>query len=191
MYTALFNTIQQKVQLSTADAEQYSQCFEPLTFTKNTIIEEEQKIPKYLYFIIKGYTRLFYYDDAGDEVTTLIASPNWFVTPFLQFIHQQPSTENLECIADCELLRADRNKLMQLIDTNENFKTFSLVIFEQAIAHTQQRANDLATLSAEQRYVKLLQHQADIVQNVPVQYIASYLGIKPQSLSRIRKQLIK
>jgi CRP/FNR family transcriptional regulator, anaerobic regulatory protein len=49
----------------------------------------------------------------------------------------------------------------------------------------------LATLTAEQRYLKLVQSQADIIQNVPVQYIASYLGIKPQSLSRIRKQLIK
>jgi CRP/FNR family transcriptional regulator, anaerobic regulatory protein len=191
MYTSLFNTLQQKVNFTTADLDICKTYFEPITFTKNTIIEEEQKTPQYLYFIAKGFLRLFYYDEQGDEVTTLIASPNWFVTPFLQFIHQQPSTENLECITDCELLRASRSKLMELIEANESFKKFSLLIFEQAIASTQQRANNLATLSAEQRYLKLLDTQAEIIQNVPIQYIASYLGIKPQSLSRIRKQLIK
>jgi ribosomal protein L10 len=80
---------------------------------------------------------------------------------------------------------------VELIDKNENFKNFSLIIFEQAMANTNIRANDLATLTAELRYKKLLQEQPEIIQNVPVQYIASYLGIKPQSLSRIRKQMIK
>jgi CRP/FNR family transcriptional regulator, anaerobic regulatory protein len=191
MHTSLFNVLNNRVTLTSADKEQIANYFEPITVDKNTILIEEQKTPQYLYFITKGFLRLFYYDEQGDEVTTLIASPNWFVTPFLQFIHQQPSTENLECITDCELLRASRGKLMELIDANESFKKFSLVIFEQAIASTQQRANDLATLSAEQRYLKLLDTQAEIIQNVPIQYIASYLGIKPQSLSRIRKQLIK
>ena len=81
--------------------------------------------------------------------------------------------------------------LVELIDKNENFKNFSLIIFEQAMASTNIRANDLATLTAELRYKKLLEMQPEIIQNVPVQYIASYLGMKPQSLSRIRKQLIK
>jgi CRP/FNR family transcriptional regulator, anaerobic regulatory protein len=191
MYTSLFTTIQQKIQLTKADEEQIAKYFEPIAVIKNSTLQEEQKIPTHLYFVNKGYLRLFYYNDEGDEVTTLVASPNWFVTPFLQFIHQQPSTENLECITDCELLIADRHKLMELIETNENFKKYSLLIFEQALISTQHRANDLATLSAEQRYLKLVEQQPEIIQNVPIQYIASYLGIKPQSLSRIRKQQIK
>jgi hypothetical protein len=78
-----------------------------------------------------------------------------------------------------------------LIDKNENFKKLSLVIFEQSVAATQIRANDFATLTAELRYKKLIDYQPEIIQHVPIQYIASYLGIKPQSLSRIRKQIIK
>jgi hypothetical protein len=65
------------------------------------------------------------------------------------------------------------------------------VIFEQSVATTQIRANDFATLTAELRYKKLIDNQPEIIQHVPIQYIASYLGIKPQSLSRIRKQIIK
>ncbi len=187
----LFKLIDKFVQLNESDKTFCEPYFEPKSFLKNSIVEEENKTPKHLYLIAQGFMRLFYYDDNGDEITTMIASPNWFITPFLDFIHEKTTKENLECITDIECYRIERSKLVELIDKNESFKKFSLIIFEQAIAATQSRANDLATLSAELRYKKLMEQQAEIIQNVPIQYIASYLGIKPQSLSRIRKQLIK
>jgi CRP/FNR family transcriptional regulator, anaerobic regulatory protein len=166
------NLFDSYVKLTDNDIEFSKQYFELKSMPKNNILEEENRVPKHLYFITNGFMRLFYYDDNGDEVTTLIASPN-------------------KCITDCEFYRIERSKLLELIDKNENFKQFSLVIFEQAIASSQIRANDFATLTADLRYKKLIEQQPEIIQNVPVQYIASYLGIKPQSLSRIRKQMIK
>jgi CRP/FNR family transcriptional regulator, anaerobic regulatory protein len=179
------------VQLTENDIQICKQYFELKVSIKNSIVEEENKIPKHLYFITKGFMRLFYYDENGDEVTTFIASPKSVITSVLNFINEKKSNENLECITDCEFYRIERNKLAELIEINENFKKFSLVIFEKAMSTTQLRANDFATLTAELRYKKLLEQQPEIIQNVPIQYIASYLGIKPQSLSRIRKQLIK
>jgi CRP-like cAMP-binding protein len=154
-------------------------------------LEVQNQKPQHLYFINEGFMRLFYYDNNSDEVTTHLCSPNGFITSFLSFIHEKPAEDNLECITDCELIRITRPKLVELIEKSEQFKKFSLIIFEQAIASTQIRANNLATLTAELRYKKLIEQQPEIIQNVPIQYIASYLGIKPQSLSRIRKQLIK
>ena len=165
--------------------------FEFITLPKNYIVEEDNNIPKYLYFITEGYVRLFYYDENGDEHTNFIASPNNFITSFLDFIHQKTTNQNLECITDCQFFRIERSKLAELIDKNTTFKKISLTIFENAFSISNSRANDLATLSAELRYKKLLKQEPLIIQNVPVQYIASYLGIKPQSLSRIRKQIIK
>lgn len=178
------------VTLSKEDEGCCADFFEPVSFPKNHIIEEEGKTPRYLYFIVKGFMRLFYYDEQGDEVTTAIASPHSFLTSYLEFIHEKPSTQNLECITETELFRIERKKLAELIDQNARFRQFSLIIFQQAMADSQQRANNLATLTAEFRYKKLMDEQPEIIQNVPVQYIASYLGIKPQSLSRIRKQLL-
>jgi CRP/FNR family transcriptional regulator, anaerobic regulatory protein len=178
-------------QLNVEDKNSCEAVFLPHDFAKNTILEEENKTPKHLYFINKGFMRLFYYDDHGDEVTTLIAPPNRFITPFLDFINEKKSNLNLVCITDCEVLKVERSQLVSLIEKSENFKKISIIIFEQAIATTQIRANDLATLTAELRYKKLMDESPEIAQNVPIQYIASYLGIKPQSLSRIRKQLIK
>ncbi len=185
------NIFKNYTQLSESDLAFCIPYFELKSFPKNTIAEEENKVPKHLYFINRGFMRLFYYDDNGDEVTTLIATKNSFITSFLDFIHQKKSNLNLECITDCEVYKIERSNLVDLIDKNENFKNFSVTIFEQNIVITNTRANDLATLSAEMRYKKLLKHQPEIIQNVPIQYIASYLGIKPQSLSRIRKQIIK
>ncbi|TAF47664.1 MAG: Crp/Fnr family transcriptional regulator [Sphingobacteriales bacterium] len=179
------------VKLTKSDIEFFNKYFVLKSMQKNTIVEEENKVPKHLYFITKGFMRLFYYDNNGEEITTLIASPNKFITSFLNFIHEKKSTENLECVTNCEFYEIERGKLLELIDKNENFKKFSLVIFEQAIATTQIRANDFATLTANSRYMKLIKQHPEIIQNVPIQHIASYLGIKPQSLSRIRKHLIK
>jgi CRP-like cAMP-binding protein len=191
MINNFLNLFEYNVKLSEIDLEFCKHYFEFETLPKNSIIEEENKVPKHLYFITKGFMRLFYYDDNGDEITTNIVSQNQFITSFTNFINQIKSNENLECVTNCDFYKIERSKLVELIDRNDNFKKLSLDIFQQAATSTQIRANDLATLTADLRYKKLVEQQPEIIQNVPIQYIASYLGVKPQSLSRIRKQIIK
>jgi CRP/FNR family transcriptional regulator, anaerobic regulatory protein len=188
MFDSFHAFLSQTVQLSQADKLLCEANFEFLQLGKNSLLEAADKVPKHLYFINKGAVRNFYVDDQGDEVTTAIASSGQFITSFLDFINDRKSDLNLECITDCELLRIERPKLAAIIDNSEPFKQFSLAIFQQAMQANQERANDLATLSAEQRYHKLVEQAPEIIQQVPLQYISSYLGIKPQSLSRIRKQ---
>jgi CRP/FNR family transcriptional regulator, anaerobic regulatory protein len=190
MFDKLLEIISEKVSLTKNDIQLCSNYFEPISYPKNHIVEEQEKTPEYLYFIDSGFMRLFYYDENGDEITNQINIPNDFVASYLSLIQGTPAKENLECITDCDLYRIKKIDLKALIDESENFKSFSLLIFETAMANTQIRANDLATLNAEQRYRKLLETQAEILQNVPIQYIASYLGMKPESLSRIRKNMI-
>ena len=190
MFDCLFQEISKTIQLDINDKALCKQFFETLIVNRNTIIEDQEKIPTFLYFIDIGFMRLFYYDENGDEITTYLCSPNSFIASFLSLINQKPATENVECITDCQLLRISRQNLITLIDKSENFKKFSLVIFEKVMALSQIRANDLATLTAELRYKKMITEQPHLLQNIPIQYIASFLGIKPQSLSRIRRQII-
>jgi CRP/FNR family transcriptional regulator, anaerobic regulatory protein len=190
MLTSLLNVISKTTPLSTEEIELCKLYFEPLTIEKNTVLEEEGEVPQYLYFVSKGFMRLFYYDENGDEQTTYFCLPNGFIASFLPFIHQTKAVENAECITDCDILRISNADMKKLIDQSENFKQFSLLIFQQAMSATSMRANDLATLNAEQRYKKLIGNQPELIQNIPIQYIASYLGMKPESLSRIRRQII-
>ncbi len=191
MNEKLIDIINKTVILTANDVQLCSQFFETVLISKNTILEEQDKIPAYLYFISSGFVRLFYRDENGDEITTNLSSNNAFIASFMSLIHQKKAKENVECITECEIVKIHRNNLLALIDKSENFKQFSLIIFEHAITYTENRANDLATLSAEQRYKKLMENQPKILQNVPIQYIASFLGMKPESLSRIRKQMSK
>ena len=191
MFSKLYSHITQSLSISEGFKQTIEQHFTIMTVPKNTIIEEESKAPQYLYFINEGYMRSFYYDNNGDEITTYIATPEHYMASFLSLSQQKTSTENIECITDCILLKINREDFLKIIEKYPDFREYSLQIFEQAFSKMNQRANDLATLTAEQRYSQLIQQQGNIILNIPIQYIASYLGIKPQSLSRIRKQIIK
>ena len=191
MHNQLIQLISKSVKLSDSEKDLCTQYFEPVLYPKNRIIEEEGKVPKYLYFVVSGFVRLFHYNDKGDEVTTHINCPPGFITSYTNFASQNKSDENLECITGCELLRISKIDLDLLIQESSAFKDFSFLVFQQSLSYNEKRAKELATLTAEQRYLKLITEKSELLQNVPMQYIASFLGMNPKSLSRIRKQIIK
>lgn len=191
MHNKLLNLISQKVLLVDEDKKLCTQYFEPVLFPKNRIIEDQGKVPKYLYFIVSGYMRLFHYNDDGQEITSHINCPPGFITPYVNFINQTKADVNVECITECALLRITKIDLDFLIRQSTAFKDFSIWVFQQSIAYNENRSNELATLTAEQRYKMLIENYPQILHNVPLQYIASFLGMNAKSLSRIRKQMIK
>lgn len=191
MHEKLLKLISQSVTLTDNDTDLCKLYFEPVLSPKNSILEEENKTPKHLYFVVSGFVRLFHYNDKGDEVTTHINCPPGFITSYLNFIHQTKSGENLECITECELLRITKGNLDLLTQESSAFKDFSISVFQQSLAYNENRSKELATLTAEQRYQQLIENHPDILYNVPLQYIASFLGMNPKSLSRIRKEMIR
>lgn len=191
MHKKLLDIIKQQVTITDNDINLCTEYFEPVLFPKNRIIEEEGKIPHYLYFVVSGYMRLFHYNTNGDEITSHINCPPGFITVYFNFINQTKATENVECVTDCELLRITKNNLDLLTSKSSGFKDFSIWVFQQSIEYDENRSRELATLTAEQRYQKLIDNYPEILHNVPLQYIASFLGMNSKSLSRIRKQFIK
>lgn len=191
MHEHLLKLISQNVTLSDSDKELCKKYFAPVLYPKNRVIEEENKTPKYLYFIVSGFVRLFHYNDKGDEITTHINCPPGFITSYFNFINQTKSNENLECITECELLRITKADLDLLTQQSSALKDFSILVFQQSLAYNETRSKELATLTAEQRYQKLIKKYPEILHNTPLQYIASFLGMNAKSLSRIRKEIIK
>lgn len=191
MHKKLLQLIAKNKDFGDEDAILCRQFFEPISFSKNTIIEEEGKVPQFLYFVVSGFIRLFYYNEKGEEITPHINCPPGFITSYFHFMNETISSENLECITDCDLLRISKNQLETIINKKKIFKDFSLSVFQEALTYNENRANELATLTAEERYNKLIKNYPSIIQNVPLQYIASFLGMNPKSLSRIRKNNIK
>lgn len=191
MHNQLIQLISKSAELSDSERKLCIQYFEPVLYPKNRVIEEEGKVPQHLYFVISGFVRLFHYNDKGDEVTTHINCPPGFITSYSNFANQSKSDENLECITECELLRITKSDLDLLIQASSAFKDFSFLVFQQSLSYNEKRAKELATLTAEQRYLRLMDEHPELLHNVPMQYIASFLGMNPKSLSRIRKQIFK
>jgi CRP-like cAMP-binding protein len=162
--------------------------FRPLSCEKNTILEKEGKVPEFLYFINSGFVRVFYWED-GKQITTHINCPPGFITSFNSFTSATPAPDNVECVTDCELLKITKDDLEWLYQRSTQWALFGKIIYEKSLAYNETRTKEMIGLSAEQRYLKLLAHQPEIIQQVPLQYISSYLGIEPQSLSRIRKKI--
>ena len=186
---SLIKYISHFVHISDTDIKQLRQLFKYADVAKGTTLEKENTVAQRLYFISNGFIRVFCNED-DIEITTQIVGKNSFTTGFKSFITGEFSKVNIICISDCEVLfitKADYDKLSKDITT---WSTFCKLVYENAITFNLQRTTDLLTLSAEKRYLKLFAEQPEVINNVPVQYIASYIGIKPESLSRIRKKII-
>ncbi|MBD8387236.1 Crp/Fnr family transcriptional regulator [Dysgonomonas sp. BGC7] len=190
MHEQLIKDISIKYKIQVSDIELSKRLFQPVLMPKNRILEEEGKIPLHLYYIVSGFMRLFYYSDSGDEVTTHINCPHGFFTSFSEFTNQTKSSVNVETVTECQLLRITKQDYDTLMSESLFWKDYGMHVLQESLIYNEERSKDLATLSAEQRYLKLMKSHPDILQNVPLQYIASFLGIKPESLSRIRRNLI-
>lgn len=190
MHQQLLQNIATKYQLSNLDIELCKKYFEPIFYSKNKIIEKAGQVPQYLYYIVSGFMRLFHYDDNGDEVTLHINCPHGFFTSFSNFSDQTKSEDNIECITDCELLRINKPNFDALMQQSLTWKNYSVFVLGTSMTYNENRAKDLATLTAEQRYLKLMESYPEIIRNVPLQYIASFLGMKAESLSRIRRKIV-
>jgi CRP-like cAMP-binding protein len=191
MPDALIRAIQQHVRLSEHDEALCRQHAETVQAERGTVLEQAGAVPRHLYFVVSGYVRLFGYNDAGEEVTSHLNCPPGFITSYQAFTQQTPAPDSVECVTDCQLVRIRKSGLEALIRESPALQAFGVAIFEQAIAYNEQRARQLATLSATERYRRLLEQQPDILQHVPLQHIASFLGMNPKSLSRIRRQPIR
>ncbi len=173
------------------DRELCYQYFEYFELPKNTLYEKQGEIPQYQNYILSGFMRKFHTDVDGNEITVEINSEPRFIASYMSLMERKPATETLQTITDCKILRIKRDDIDIDFEKGISVKQYTIQLFQNIIEEKNRKAFELATLSAEERYVKLLREAPQIVQNVPIQYIASLLGMKPESLSRIRKKLNK
>ncbi len=172
-----------------ADVELARQLFEPAQYRRAEVLVERGKVARFIYFVNAGYARVQHLED-GVEITNHLIGPNGFITAYTSFATRSPSDEVVQAITACEVLRITRDDLERLYQKSHVWALVGLHLADQYLIFNNQRGRDLITLNAEQRYQKLLREEPGLIQNVPLQYIASYLGIEPQTLSRIRRKRI-
>lgn len=188
MKTALINRVKAKIALTGRETEILNSRFREVEKRKGELLLREGALARHLYFIISGFVRSFHISN-GEEITTQIAVAGDFVTSFESYNESTPSEENIQCISGCELLSISKADHGKLYDEVAHWMTFCNSVYEDSIIRYAKRVNSLQNLSASERYEEILATQPEIALNASVKHLASYLGIKPQSLSRIRKSI--
>ncbi len=188
MYTHVKTFVSKLVNLSDEEWQAAYPLIEARRLKKNEFFVHEGEIAQYIAFTQNGYLRVYYNHD-GDEITRDISPLHSFVTALPSFISQTPSFEIIQAITDCELLVIHRDKLEKLYNSYINWQKVGRRVMEEMFVDTQYRIYAFITQTAEIRYKKMMEQFPDIFLYVPLQYIASYLGITSQSLSRLRKSI--
>jgi CRP-like cAMP-binding protein len=142
-------------------------------------------------FINKGLIRTYYISEEGNDMTFQIYEENTYAVDYASFVSQQPSQLTCETLEDSEVVFIPYSPLNQLYRVLPSFNRFGRLVAEGAFVRAYNRAFSLLTESAKKRYDRLLQERPSLIKRVRQYYLASYLGITPQSLSRIKAESVK
>ena len=182
--------IEQFVHLSDQEFQAGVEALEIKRLKKNEFFLKEGQIAHYIAFNNKGYLRVYYNTDDGD-VTRDITPLHTFATGLPSFVNESPSYEVIQATTDCELFIINKEDMQGLFDRYQNWERFGRLVIQDMFVKAQARLYAFIALDAETRYQRLLSEHPDMLQNVPLQYIASYLGVTQQSLSRLRRKIGK
>lgn len=171
--------------LSNADWNQVDACLIRQEVARGTLILTEGKVCRYLYFLESGLLRFFILKD-GNEITKYFTDVPYMFTSQKSFASQQPARESIETLEDSVLWRMTYEDAYRLLEISA-WGTFIRKLIQEVQTYTEEILEALQTETAESRYRTMLTAQPSLLQRVPLKHVASYLGIAPQSLSRIRK----
>jgi CRP-like cAMP-binding protein len=145
---------------------------------------------KHVYFVVKGILRLFCHTPKGEEVTIFLFKENFFASSYQSFLTQLPSEQALESMEKCALLAIHKHTLDEIFRRVAKMNLIARVIAEQRFIHSQSIFTSYIMNTPEERYLRFEKLHGDLLLRVPHHIIASFLGITPVSMSRIRKRIL-
>jgi CRP-like cAMP-binding protein len=189
MFDLLYNYTSQIVSFTEDEKQILESAFSFREVPKKFKLTVEGKIARELYFINKGLIRLYYTKD-GEEITGFIFREGLFASSYDSFLRQTPGIQTLETIEDCELLVINTEGLQKLYDDLPKMNILARKVAEQRFINAQLILSSYILDSPEERYRRFEEQHGDLLLRTPHHMIASFLGITPVSMSRIRKRLM-
>ena len=161
-------------------------------FKKGTVLLNEGKVSKEGFFILKGCIRQYCIINGEERTTNFYTEEQWVLSR-KSYTQEIPADHYFSCVEDCILLIGNmekETKFFQKISKFPRLQTLFRSIMEKEIGEYQDTLTTYITETPEQRYLKLLKNRPELIQRVPQHQLASYIGVKPESLSRIRKRIL-
>lgn len=158
------------------------------SFKKGETITQNSEVERNLYFIQTGIVRLFYEREDRD-ITFNFGFPNHFISAFSSFLTEQASLFNLQALTDVQAYYITKENLEVIYKNTQCGLLLAKIFLEETVIYISQRETDFMMLSPTERYLALFNRNPVLLQKIPLKYLASYIGITPQALSRIRAKI--
>lgn len=187
MFDILFSHIEAKVSLPDQEKEMIKTFFTARKFKRRQFLLQEGETCKQLTFIAKGLVKSYNVDDKGEDHINLFGWEGWWVSDFYSFLSATPAKCNIEAIEDVEVLQitlADYEALLTKVPIMERYFR---ILYQNSIVTKERRLMSAITHTAEEKYQHLLQYHPELIQRIPQTLIASYLGLAPETISRIKR----
>jgi CRP/FNR family cyclic AMP-dependent transcriptional regulator len=191
MFDSIHQYISRCAALSPEEFDQLDSLMEHKMVAKKTIMLHEGEVCKFEAYIIKGCIRTYYINEKGAEVTLQFAVEDWWVSDIASFHDHKPSSMFIETLEDCELLTLNPQTKETLLSKVPKLERVFRLMVQRNLSVLQGRLFTTIATSAKDKYLDFIRRYPGIPQRVAQHYIASYLGISPEFLSKIRTRLSK
>lgn len=190
MYDLYFESFNKKIPLTTEEEELIKTYLSVKKIRKKQYLLQAGDPCKIMAFVSKGALRSYTVDDNGVEHIVQFAVEDWFISDSYSFYTGEDATYNIEAIEDSELIIISKSAHNELLQRSPKYTSFMMDKITAAYIALQKRLNSINNVNIEDRYQNFLKQYPDIAQRVPQHMIASYLGLTPETLSRIRRRLM-
>lgn len=191
MFQRIREYLSRSVRLSEEEIKIFENSLELRLIPKKTILLQAGEVCNFEAYINKGCIREYFIDDAGIELTLQFATEDWWVSDITSFEDQIPSDMYIETLEDCELLVLTRQSKENLINEVPQLERMFRLMIQRHLSKLQKRLFKTVSSTAMDQYIEFVTRYPTISQRISQQYIASYLGITPEFLSRLRAKHLK
>jgi CRP-like cAMP-binding protein len=189
MYELFFKKLNEKVSFNEEEQAIIQTHLTPKKLRKKQYLLQEGDVCKTIAFVEKGALRAYSIGNNGGEHIIQFALEGWTISDLYSFLTGEAATYNIEALEDSELVLITKSAQEELLKKLPKYETFMRLQLTGAYLAMQKRLNSILSMSLEERYSALTSLYPDIVQRVPQHMIASYMGLTPETLSRVRKKM--
>ena len=189
MHEELVKSLRSRIDISDEGIELLKRKLIPKKARKRQFLLNAGDVCQYMIFVERGLLRSFTDDRNGSEHIMQFATEGWWISDMASFFSRENSKYNIEALEESELLLMSKEVMDQLIDEVPQMQRYFLNLMQNHIIALQRRINVVQSMSAEETYLKLMDVNPDLINRASQQHIASYLGITPETLSRVRRQV--
>ncbi|MBW2963006.1 Crp/Fnr family transcriptional regulator [Mesonia aestuariivivens] len=189
MFDILFKHLQKKVELTARDKKEIPTFFEPKKLRKKELLLHQGDSCKYLSFVSKGIIKSYTIDEKGQEHISLIAWEGWWVSDFSSFICKEKAVLSIDAIEDSELLLISKTNYDKLLVEVPRMERYFRILYQNSLITKDRRLISSNSYTAEEKYQEFIEMYPQMSQRIPQTLIASYLGLTPETISRIKKNL--